>query len=221
MKSIEEVLPLLQQVMKLISNTFGSDCEIVLHDWSKGYDRSIIAIENGSVTNRKVGDCGSNLGLEVIRGTVKDGDCFNYVTRTPDNKTLKSSTIYLKNDEGEGLGALCVNLDITNYINFNQSFVSLIGEDVLKQAATDDLEDIEFHANDVGQLTDHLIDKGLSLVDKPVDQMTKEDKLKIIHFLDAKGTFLISKSGNKVCNALKISKFTLYNYLDIVRAEQS
>ncbi len=219
MKTIEEVLPLLQRVMKLISNTFGADCEVVLHDWSKGYDQSIIAIENGSVTNRKVGDCGSNLGLEVMRGTIKDGDRFNYVTKTSMNKTLKSSSIYIINDEGKTLGALCINVDITNYLGFKNSLSSFLGEEVITQAAAENLENIEFHANDVGQLTDYLISTGLQLIDKPVDKMTKEDKLKIVRFLDEKGTFLITKSGDKVCGALKISKFTLYNYLDIVRAE--
>ena len=82
MKTIDDVLPLLKKIMKLVANTFGEDCEIVLHDWSKGYEQSIIAIENGNVTNRKVGNCGSNLGLEIMRGSIKDGDRFNYITKT-------------------------------------------------------------------------------------------------------------------------------------------
>ena len=82
MKTIEEALPLLKRIMKLISLTLGEECEVVLHDWSKGYEQSIIAIENGHATNREIGDCGSNLGLEVMRGTIKDGDRFNYVTKT-------------------------------------------------------------------------------------------------------------------------------------------
>lgn len=48
--------------------------------------------------------------------------------------------------------------------------------------------------------------------------MTKEDKLEILRYLDEKGTFLITKSGDKVCNALKMSKYTMYSYLDIVRS---
>ena len=60
---------LLVNIMKLIAAEFGPQCEIVLHDWSKEYDKTIIAIENGHVSGRKVGDGGSNLGLEVMRGT--------------------------------------------------------------------------------------------------------------------------------------------------------
>lgn len=218
MNSIEEAYPLLKRIMKLIAATFGPECEVVLHDWSKGYDKSIVAIENGHVTNRKVGDCGSNLGLEVIRGTVKDGDRYNYVTKVHSEKTLKSSTIYLRNDQGEALGALCINIDITNFLNFNGSLHNLLGEEAFSADLNTRTDDIEFHATDIGQLTDHLIEKSLQQVNKPVDQMTKEDKLEVLRYLDEKGTFLITKSGDKVCSALKMSKYTMYSYLDIVRS---
>ena len=39
----------------------------------------------------------------------------------------------------------------------------------------------------------------------------------VIEILDNKGVFLISKSSERVCEFLGISKFTLYNYLDQVR----
>lgn len=217
MKTIKEVLPLLKQIMKLVANTFGEDCEIVLHDWSEGYEQSIIAIENGQVTNRKEGNCGSNLGLEIMRGTIKDGDRFNYVTKTSYGKILKSSTIYLTDEENQPLGALCINLDITNYLNFQKSLNLLINIPEEENIHTED----EFHASDINQLADYLLNKGLELVNKSHDRLTKDDKLKIIKYLDEKGMFLITKSGDRVCNMLNISKFTLYNYLDIVRSEKT
>jgi len=38
--------------------------------------------------------------------------------------------------------------------------------------------------------------------------------------LDKKGVFLITKAGERICDALSISKFTLYNYLDILRKQK-
>lgn len=105
---------LLKSIMKLIARQFGDKCEIVLHDWSEGYDKSIVAIENGHVSGRKVGDPGSNLGLEVMRGSSDGTSQYNYVTRTKDGKTLRSSSLYLTNDEGEKIGALCINFDISD-----------------------------------------------------------------------------------------------------------
>jgi predicted transcriptional regulator YheO len=44
--------------------------------------------------------------------------------------------------------------------------------------------------------------------------MTKEDKVKAIGFLNDSGAFLVTKSGQKICNYFGISKYTLYSYLD-------
>lgn len=48
--------------------------------------------------------------------------------------------------------------------------------------------------------------------------MTKDDKIEYIRYLDQRGAFLITKSGPRVCDALGISKYTLYNYLEIARS---
>ena len=49
--------------------------------------------------------------------------------------------------------------------------------------------------------------------------MGREEKMKFLKYLDSKGAFLISKSSEKVCEFLGISKYTLYNYLETVRSE--
>ena len=67
LKSVNNEMELFKAIMKMIAKQFGDKCEVVLHDWSGGYDKTIVAIENGHVSGREVGDCGSNLGLEVMR----------------------------------------------------------------------------------------------------------------------------------------------------------
>ncbi len=209
MKSIEEQLPLLRSIMTLIARQFGENCEVVLHDWSKGYEKSIIAIENGHVTNRKVGDCGSNLGLTVMSGVTDELSEFNYITKTKDGKTIRSSTIYLTDDSNKPIGALCINYDITDVVDMQDIVESLI--------MVNNKEVNEIFANDVNELLDFLINESLEIVGKPVSEMNKEDKMKALKYLDEKGAFLITKSGKKICKYLDISNFTLYNYLDEIR----
>jgi predicted transcriptional regulator YheO len=207
-KKIDDEFVLLTAIMKAIAAHFGNRCEVVLHDWSKGYDKSIVAIENGQVTGRKVGDCGSNLGLEVMRGTVKDGNQFNYVTQTKDGKIIRSSSVYIKNDTNEAIGALCINYDVSELLSVKSVVDSLTMVEQSNQ---------ELFANDVNELLDFLLKESLALVGKPVEEMTKEEKMAAIQYLDEKGALLITKAGNKVCSFYNISKFTLYNYLDEIR----
>ena len=61
---------------------------------------------------------------------------------------------------------------------------------------------------------DKLIIKSEELIGKPASIMNKDEKIKAIKFLNDSGVFLITKSGDKVSNHFKISKFTLYNYID-------
>ncbi|MGI5967932.1 MAG: PAS domain-containing protein, partial [Anaerotruncus rubiinfantis] len=84
---------ILSSVIQVLASHFGETSEFVLHDLTNGYESTIFAIENGHVTGRKVGDCGSNLGLEVLRGTVTEDRRLNYITKTKTGRTLRSSTL--------------------------------------------------------------------------------------------------------------------------------
>jgi predicted transcriptional regulator YheO len=202
----------LDSFMQCIAAQFGEKCEVVLHDWSKGYESTIVAIENGHITGRKVGDCGSNLGLEVMRGTVENGNRFNYITQTKDGKILRSSTVYLKDEEGKNAGAICINLDISDF---------LMAENTLRTITmhTFEQEVKEVFVNDVNELLDYLLQECQQEIDKPVSHMTKEEKTKAIQYLDQRGAFLVKKAGDRVCQFFDISKFTLYQMLDEVRAK--
>ncbi|MGN1367911.1 MAG: transcriptional regulator [Aristaeellaceae bacterium] len=212
MKCIQDEMATLQQVIHLIANQFGSNCEVVLHDLKQDYAHTIVDIVNGHITNRTVGDCGSNLGLEVLRGTVTDGDRFNYVTSTPDGKILKSSSIYLKDDEGNVIGSICINFDITQTIQM---------EGFLRQFNKYDVgPSPEVFPQDISSLLNHLINEASLLVGKKPEAMNKNERITFLAYLDAKGAFLITHSSEKVCKLLGISKYTFYSYLETIRAEQ-
>ena len=202
-------LQFLFQLAKGISRQFGPNCEVVVHDLdSNDPNSSIVAIENGHVTGRKVGDGPSHVVLEALRsGRENLTDHLSYLTRTKDGKILKSSTIYVRDDDGEAIGIFAINYDIT---------LMLAMEENLKQfTATDqDQREPERISRNVGDLRDELIEQSVKIVGKPVALMTKEDKVKAIQFLNETGAFLITKSGDKVCRFFGISKYTLYSYID-------
>ena len=202
-------LQFLFQLAKGISRQFGPNCEVVVHDLdSNDPNSSIVAIENGHVTGRKVGDGPSHVVLEALRsGRENLTDHLSYLTRTKDGKILKSSTIYVRDDDGEAIGIFAINYDIT---------LMLAMEENRKQfTATDqDQREPERISRNVGDLLDELIEQSVKIVGKPVALMTKEDKVKAIQFLNETGAFLITKSGDKVCRFFGISKYTLYSYID-------
>ena len=215
MKTIKDELPLLKTVIRMIALHLGPSCEVVLHDLTKDYQSTIIAIENGEVTGRKVGDPGSNLGLEVLRGlSDESGDRFNYVTHTQKGLTLRSSSMYIRNDDGDVIGAICINTDVTNLLIVENELRKVIGID-WREGQQDKIE--EFFVSDVGDLADNMLRSAFAAVGKPQEYLKREDMMEVIEYLDRKGFFLITKSGDKICEVLGISKYTLYKYLEQVR----
>ncbi len=215
MKNIYEQWDLWQDFMDMLEKQFGNSCEIVLHDLTKDYNHTIVDIRNGHITGRRIGGCGSNLGLEVLSGNVKNGNRFNYIIHTRDGKILRSSSMYIKDEEGQTIGSLCINLDITKSVKFEEFL-----KDYNQYEITNQGQQEEIFTDNVEQLLEYLIAEGEKMAGKAAASMNREEKLKFIDFLDQKGAFLISKSGQKICGLLQISKFTLYNYLDIIRGDR-
>ena len=108
-------LQFLLTLAKGIASQFGPNCEVVVHDLATNDpERSIVAIENGHVTGRKVGDGPSHVVLEALRGNPEQlHDHLSYLTRTKDGKILKSTTIYIRDDDGAPIGIFGINYDIT------------------------------------------------------------------------------------------------------------
>ena len=197
------------QLARGIAQQFGSNCEVVVHDLdSNDVEHSIVAIENGHVSGRRVGDGPSHIVLEALRGDcARLEDRLAYLTRSDDGKILKSSTIYIRDDDGRAIGVFAINYDIT---------LMLAMEDALKGVTATQVpeREPEHISRNVADLLDELIEQSVKLVGKPVPLMNKEDKVKAIQFLNDTGAFLITKSGDKVCKFFGISKYTLYSYID-------
>jgi predicted transcriptional regulator YheO len=160
------------------------------------------------VSNRKVGDGPSSVVLETLAkdpSEVEDQLC--YLTEV-DGKMLKSSTIYIRDDEGKITGIMGINYDISRMVMFQNEL-----NDIVKVDTTSSKESRHI-PHDVNSLLDDLIERAVKEVGSPVAYMSREDKIRAIKYLDSHGAFLITKSGDKISSYFGISKYTMYSYLD-------
>ena len=192
---------------------FGPSCEVLIHDLQGDFDSSLVYIENGTITNRHVGDGPSHVVLDVLNYDDGSEGRFGYLTKTKDGRILKSSTMYIRDDNGNIAYLLGINQDITEFVMMHRSLESLIG---IGQAETGAVERI---TTSVSELLDDLLLEAERLVGKPGPLMNKVERLKAINYLNEKGAFLISKSSEKIAEYFNISKFTLYSDLNTVKEE--
>ncbi len=215
MVTLSQKLDLLKQIAHGLAVQFGSSCEIVIHDLrKKELDSSIVYIENGHVSNRKLGDGPSSVVLETLsRKPSQIQDRLSYLTKTEDGRILKSSTMYIRDDDDSIAYIFSLNYDITSLLTVESAIHSLISTEQKKEQETDNNQPPKITHN-VNELLDTLIEQALALVGKPVAIMNKDDKVAVVQYLNNAGAFLITKSGDKIASLLGISKFTLYSYMD-------
>ncbi|WP_215817388.1 transcriptional regulator [Pimelobacter sp. 30-1] len=84
--------------------------EIILHDFSN-MSATVVAV-SGSVTGRRVGDPPTDLLLSHVANGA-ERDLYYYRTVLPDGRELSSSTIVVRSVDGEPIGAICVNNDLS------------------------------------------------------------------------------------------------------------
>lgn len=209
MKKISEESKLLSGVLDLIARHFGENVEVVLHDFSAGVNspQSLVDIRNGHVTGRKIGDCASKHGMQAVKGEMIDGDIYNEIIYTEKGTILRGSSYSIKDEDGKVVGGICINQDITDSVKY---------ENYLRQV--NGYNTHPTNTQDVLEVMNEVVEEAFIAVGKHPATMTKEDKIAFIKFLDDRGMFLISKSGPRICEILGISKFTLYNYLEIIRS---
>ena len=186
------VLNFLRHLAKGLADQFGPNCEVVIHDLSDNYkENSIVAIENGHVTNRKVGDGPSMAVLDALRSEPdKLQDHTSYLTKTKDGRILKSTTIYIRNENQKVIGIFSINYDITELMMVENAIKPLI-------SVASKEEQVSPIPQNVTDLLNELIEESTRQVGKPVPLMTREDKIKAIKFLNDRGALLITKAGDK------------------------
>ncbi|MGH2549763.1 MAG: helix-turn-helix transcriptional regulator [Thermomicrobiales bacterium] len=207
--TMDDFVELLRPIVQGIHSTFGSRCEVVLHDY-RDPEHSIVAVA-GDITHRNIGGSVTQMGLAVIAEGEDATDQINYITRTQDGRVLKSSTIVLRNHAGNVFGALCINFDVTDF----RMLVGALGE---MAGATDAPVTPVAFSDDFGQVIRAVIDEEEVALGRSIDRMNKQDRLTIFRALENRGVFTLQRAVPQVAEYLGISRATAYNYLEEIRA---
>jgi predicted transcriptional regulator YheO len=155
-KRNETILENYKRLAKTISQTFGRNCEVAIHDFGL-LPNSLLHIE-GVVTNRKLGAPITDLVVRALKRYGDDvEDINNYSATTADGRHLKSSTSFIRGHDGKVIGAFCVNFDISSFMNAKAAI-----EEFMK--TSDSQRDQETFASSLGETVDSLIAKRKSIL---------------------------------------------------------
>jgi len=193
-----------------IGKLFYPNVEVVMHDLES---KKLVHIVN-AFSKRRVGD--------AMLSDARDNKALHedfvgpYDKRNTDGKRLKSVSVILRDVNEMPIGMIC--------INYNTELV---------HSLLDSLKGL-LHVNDVStskpsvlfsqswqEHTDETIEKYLSMKNISLLGLSVDDKKELVAFLDKEGIFSIRNVVVYVCSVLGISKATLYNWLKVIRHENT
>lgn len=199
----EQAFEFLDRLARGISETFGSNCETLVHDMSIP-SHPILSIYNGHVSGRSVGSTVDILGNESeLDEEALQTDLVNLYASTPSGQQLKSSTFHLMGEDYNL--ALGINFDYSPLVYANKVLVDLMNADA-------DLRSALWSFADTSTLSD-ILEECLAAVGKPVSALGKADRLKVIALLRQRNAFSFQKAVPQVAQRLGVSRYTIYKYL--------
>jgi len=119
--------------------------------------------------------------------------------------------VFVRDKRNKVIGALCVNQDLSPLLKMRDWLEANVRIEASGKDAS--RAEIERTESNVGDLLDNLITDAIHATGKVPESFTREDKMAVVSYLDARGAFLIRYSMEKVAALLGISKFSIYNYL--------
>jgi predicted transcriptional regulator YheO len=189
-----------------ISTLFYPHAEIVLHDLETG----LIAGIWNAFSGRKAGV--ESLVEEALEGAGEAGVYGPYEKTGEDGRRLKSVTAVLKDDHGQAIGLLCINMDVSHFDAASKllaAFSGVVAPRPPSLFAGDWREEINT------ALHDWLRSRGLALT-----ALKKGDRVALVGALDSRGLFQTRNAVDHLASLIGTSRASIYNYLADARRSQ-
>ena len=209
---LPQVFALLARIAKAVVATVGPSCEVVIHDLRQP-EHSVVAI-SGNLTGRSVGAPIPDPELlpeNVIR--FRDDDLC-YATRTPSGKQLHSSTVWVRDLDGQIVGALCINMDFDNIHQAKELLNRL-----LPAEQSSPKREIETFATSPDEFVLIALKEAVTSLGKPIHQLERHDKVMVVEKLEQASVFSFRQAVDIVAQEIGASRSSVYSYLKEVRSK--
>jgi predicted transcriptional regulator YheO len=216
------VMNALQPIVRMLGTMVGNHIEVVLHDMTKP-ESSIVAIANGHVSGRRIGnpilsgpkgDQGFAAAKEQLAagGEGVHSVIEGYATLSRSGRRLHSSTVVFRDAGGAPFAALCLNADHAVIEAAHTWLGTLLQQSNGSAAAPADEQP------DLDALIRGIIADAVQRLGRPVALMGKDEKIAAVEAMMQRGLFMVKGGVERAASALGVTRFTIYNYLDALRA---
>lgn len=223
----------LMPFIDFLGAALGSSTEIVLHDLTEP-DHSVVKIVNGHVSGRNVGAPATEFARAMVR---EHGDSdldyvTDYVCTTADGRPLQGSSYFVRDDDSQVVGMICINIDPQPFRTLEDSVKTFL--EAYRHGGSEEIRETNFDAiraaynsSSVETLSlggttagvNERVRAVLSAMGKTPSELDQAGRMDVIRKLEDSGVFLIKGAAAYVATELHVSVPSVYRYLQKVRRE--
>ena len=208
-----------EAIVDFLGEALGDNVEIALHDLTSP-EQEVVALANGHISGRTVGAKLSNLSIHYLETKqYLDNDyVVNYKTAGPDGKLLKAATYFIREEGREmPIGMLCINVNISDLEYIQTTLYKILGIKETTKVEFKRDNPIEILSSPLDEMVDKYNKECLTEMGIPsyvlVERLKVDEKIRVVKYLQAKGTFKVKGAIALVAEKLDVSEPTIYRYL--------
>jgi predicted transcriptional regulator YheO len=198
----QNLLDQMRQVADGLGKTLAPFCEVVLHDLTEP-KHAILAIHN-NLSGRSIGAPATELGLERAANPDFAQVIANYPNTFPDGRLAKSTSIGIKDSQGQYVAALCLNVDLTVFRSLNTMLTQFGNVD----AAAEIKETMQPSGADAIRLR---IDQFAARLGSTPRALKADERRALMRELREAGLSDVRRAMDIVAAYLNVSRATVYN----------
>lgn len=200
-------------MVDFLADYLGEQAEVVLHDLTD-LEHSIIKIRNGRISGRQEGDPCTDYVLRCLKNAPSDTQYdASYLGKDCNGKPIKSGSFYIRDPEKNIIGMICINMETESYYKIRSYLDSLFSISAQGTLSTAPIREQENFGTAIGERVDDILAQAISNCNCRPEQLSSDEKQKLIGSLNDEGIFLLKGSVAKTADALGISEPSVYRYL--------
>lgn len=196
------LLSQLESIAEGLSETFAPFCEVVVHDL-RTPEHAVISIRN-NLSGRQPGDPATELGLARISSPEFPNILANYANKFPDGRPAKSTSIGIKNEAGEYVAAICLNVDMTLFRGMQNALAQFTN--LTSNSVSENLE-----SGGTEMIRQRIEQYAARLATTP-RSLSVHDRKQLVAELKSSGLLEVRRAMETVSQHLGISRATAYLY---------
>lgn len=207
-------------LVPFLGAALGDNVEIALHDLTSKEQEIVAIANNKSNSNREIGAKLSNLSLHYLneKQYLDHEYVLNYKTVGNDGKLMRAATYFIKEEGREiPIGMLCINVNISDLEYLTATIKKILGIKEEKDIEFKMDNPVEILSSPLDEMIDLYISECLENMGFPsyflAERLNVDEKIKVVKYLQEKGTFKVKGAIVLVAEKLAVSEPTVYRYL--------